>query len=318
MREKKTLKIYHAILLLVLCLGVMFFISPKLGMKLGLYGSLIGEILFLLLSILIVVMARGDMKKIFPIHKPKLLQFLGAFLLWGSTLVSGMIVTLILSYFFPEQVLGVSQELGSTFVSVPFIVSFFIVAISPGICEEAVFRGVVLHSFSPIKNKWIIMIISGCIFGLFHGSIWRFFPTAMLGIVFGYIVMETDNLLYTVILHSINNGFSIVILYLSKTLFEVVGVGGLDALEMERIPLMSVATYIVWGCAIPLLLYIGNYLLHRGQPGYQRGLFPREKRKVLITLMIITAVIFFCGACLMLYSFIAEPNVIKEMMQQLS
>lgn len=80
--------------------------------------------------------------------------------------------------------------------SLTFIISFVIVSISPAICEEAVFRGVVMHSFDNGKNKWIAIVVTGLIFGAFHGNIWRFVPTALLGIMLGYIVYETDNIIY--------------------------------------------------------------------------------------------------------------------------
>ena len=130
----------------------------------------------------------------FPIRKPKLSAIFGTILLWISSFLAIMIITMIIAYFFPQEMLGVSQALGMEFASVTFIISFAIVSISPAVCEEAVFRGVVMHSFDKGKNKWIAIILTGLIFGAFHGSIWRFVPTALLGIMLGYIVYETDNI----------------------------------------------------------------------------------------------------------------------------
>mgnify|MGYP002090932866 CR=1 FL=1 len=93
-----------------------------------------------------------------------------------------MIITMIIAYFFPEEVIGVSQGLGMEFASLTFIISFVIVSISPAICEEAVFRGVVMHSFDNGKNKWIAIVVTGLfsvhfteIFGdLFRRTAWHY------------------------------------------------------------------------------------------------------------------------------------------------
>ena len=51
----------------------------------------------------------------------------------------------------------------------------------------------------------------------------------------------------------------------------------------------SVGMYLMLAGGAPLLIYIGRYLLHRGQPGYDKGLFPPEKKNVL-TVMVGTGV----------------------------
>ena len=45
----------------------------------------------------------------------------------------------------------------------------------------------------------------GIIFGLFHGSVWRFLPTAILGGVLTYIMLETENMFYPALFHFTNN-----------------------------------------------------------------------------------------------------------------
>ena len=314
--EKRRLKPYHGILLLVLCLGVLLGVSPILGARFGLYGSLVGELLFLVLSIGIVIVFRGDMKKVFPVKRPKLAPFFGSILLWGGTIVGGITITIILSYFFPKEVLGVSQELGSAFTSVPFLISFIIVAISPAICEEALFRGVVLNSFSGFKSKWIGIIIAGVIFGLFHGSLWRFAPTALLGIMFGYIVTETNNLFYSGMLHFLNNGFSLAIVYLSQKMLDTSGIKAWSDLSIDHVPLMSVASYLILGSGIPLCIYIGNYLIHKDQAGYQEGLFPKSNKKVVITIVALTVAIFLIGMVVMGIAFVVDKDYVQQMIQQ--
>ena len=58
----------------------------------------------------------------------------------------------------------------------------------------------------------------------------------------------------------------------------------------------------MYSSGAPLLLYIGNYLIHRGQPGYTKGIFPREKRWQLVLLLVVSFFLFLMGMLLMFLS----------------
>ena len=94
--NRKTLKVYHGIIMLVLSAVCVFFVSPILGAKLGLYGTLLNEILLLVLAVALTAAVRGDFKQVFPIHKPKLSAVLGTILLWIGSFLAIMIITMII------------------------------------------------------------------------------------------------------------------------------------------------------------------------------------------------------------------------------
>ena len=54
--------------------------------------------------------------------------------------------------------------------SVPFWVSVIVVALLPAICEEAVHRGVIIHTMYRIRKEWLVVLIMGIYFGLFHAK----------------------------------------------------------------------------------------------------------------------------------------------------
>ena len=126
-----------------------------------------------------------------------------------------------------------------------FIISFAIVSISPAVCEEAVFRGVVMHSFDNGKNKWVAIILTGLIFGAFHGSIWRFVPTALLGIMLGYIVYETDNMIYGALFHAINNAVPLFSIFSMKSIYSnEMFQNQMSSMADVGIPLVAIGTYV--------------------------------------------------------------------------
>lgn len=313
--NRKTLKVYHGIIMLVLSAVCVFFVSPILGANLGLYGTLLNEILLLVLAVALTAVVRGDFKQVFPIHKPKLSAVFGTILLWIGSFLAIMIITMIIAYFFPEEVIGVSQGLGMEFASLTFIISFVIVSISPAICEEAVFRGVVMHSFDNGKNKWIAIVVTGLIFGAFHGNIWRFVPTALLGIMLGYIVYETDNMIYGALFHAINNAMPLLSIFAMKSMYSnEMFQSQMSTMTDNGIPLISIGMYVMYGAAIPLLLTIGNYLIHKGTKHAKNSLFAKEERMKLVVLLLISVAFLVVGFFIIIFSLLFDPSVLNSMM----
>lgn len=313
--NRKTLKVYHGIIMLVLSAVCVFFVSPILGANLGLYGTLLNEILLLVLAVALTAVVRGDFKQVFPIHKPKLSAVFGTILLWIGSFLAIMIITMIIAYFFPEEVIGVSQGLGMEFASLTFIISFVIVSISPAICEEAVFRGVVMHSFDNGKNKWIAIVVTGLIFGAFHGNIWRFVPTALLGIMLGYIVYETDNMIYGALFHAINNAMPLLSIFAMKSMYSnEMFQSQMSTMTDNGIPLISIGMYVMYGAAIPLLLTIGNYLIHKGTKHAKNSLFAKEERMKLVVLLLISGAFLVVGFFIIIFSLLFDPSVLNSMM----
>ena len=313
--NRKTLKVYHGIIMLILSAVCVFFVSPILGANLGLYGTLLNEILLLVLAVALTAVVRGDFKQVFPIHKPKLSAVFGTVLLWIGSFLAIMIITMIIAYFFPEEVIGVSQGLGMEFASLTFIISFVIVSISPAICEEAVFRGVVMHSFDNGKNKWIAIVVTGLIFGAFHGNIWRFVPTALLGIMLGYIVYETDNMIYGALFHAINNAMPLLSIFAMKSMYSnEMFQSQMSTMTDNGIPLISIGMYVMYGAAIPLLLTIGNYLIHKGTKHAKNSLFAKEERMKLVVLLLISGAFLVVGFFIIIFSLLFDPSVLNSMM----
>lgn len=292
-RGKRTLKLYHGIILAVLAAGDIFIFSRYLGRWFGFYGTLVSELMLLLLAVGTAAVAGGDFRKIFPVRKPRACQVFGTLVMWLGTLFATMVVTMILMLLFPRQMSEVSQGISASILSVPFLAAFVIVVISPAVCEEAVFRGVVFNSlFKAQRNKWIPIAVTAFVFGAFHGSIWRFFPTFFLGIAMGYLLMETGNIFYCVLFHGVNNFVSLCCSYILQSFTQMGGMDDLSTIMEEssallEMPLYTAGQYLAfYGGSGIVLLYIGSYLIHKGQPGYDKGLFPREKQRTMLAIVV--------------------------------
>ena len=119
----------------------------------------------------------GKFRSVFPIHKPKLTEVMGTILIYLGASQAISVVTMIEMYIAPEMVTETSIGLSSMFTSSSMIVAIIVVGIAPAICEEAVFRGVFFNSiWNQTHGKWIPIIVTAAVFGLFHWKYHTIFP----------------------------------------------------------------------------------------------------------------------------------------------
>lgn len=103
------------------------------------------------------------------------------------------------SVFFPvpEYLVEIMKPLSN--LNIP--VSVLVLAFTPAICEELLFRGVILRQLMLEVSKTRAVIISAILFGVFHLSFYRFLPTFAVGLVLGMISVVTGSIFPSILLH---------------------------------------------------------------------------------------------------------------------
>ena len=90
---------------------------------------------------------------------------------------------------------------------------FVLSAILPGICEEFLHRGIMLHAGKKAGNPRYVLIISSILFGLMHLNINQFFYAAILGLLMGYVALVSNSIFPSMIIHFMNNFLSSYFVY---------------------------------------------------------------------------------------------------------
>lgn len=72
------------------------------------------------------------------------------------------------------------------------------------IMEEWIFRRVLLDRLRRYGDV-IAILISALAFGMFHGNFSQFFYATALGMIFGFVAVRTNSILYTIALHMVIN-----------------------------------------------------------------------------------------------------------------
>lgn len=86
-----------------------------------------------------------------------------------------------------------------------------VVAVSPAICEELLFRGAILSGLEKRLPSWVLIPVVGILFGVFHISIYRVVLTGLTGIVLTYVVWRTRSLWNGILVHFLFNGTAVLI-----------------------------------------------------------------------------------------------------------
>lgn len=136
--------------------------------------------------------------------------------------------------------------------------AFFVLAVTPAICEEFLFRGFLLSSLKGRVKDWVAIGITAVLFGLFHLDVYRLFGTTALGILLGYMTLRTRSILPAVAMHAINNGIAVALM-----------AKGADEMNLELTPVVL----LLLGGAVAGLAWSLSWL--RREPRGQR-LSPAE------------------------------------------
>ncbi|MEA2698323.1 MAG: sodium transport system permease protein [Myxococcales bacterium] len=92
--------------------------------------------------------------------------------------------------------------------------TLLLMAVTPAICEEALFRGPILRGFAARFSPLASAVLTGLLFGLYHVDVWRLLPTSALGVALSLIALESGSILPAMLAHMLNNGCLIVLAHL--------------------------------------------------------------------------------------------------------
>lgn len=112
---------------------------------------------------------------------------------------------------FESAVLGYELDSPSNYV-----ISLISLAILPAICEELLFRGVLVNCLKS-KGPMFAIIVSSVMFSIFHFSPSQLIYPFCFGLILSIVYLRTRNIIFPILLHFINNALSLSIQYFSNS-----------------------------------------------------------------------------------------------------
>ena len=96
------------------------------------------------------------------------------------------------------------------------LICYVSLAILPAVCEELLFRGVIINCLKH-KGKVFAVVLSSIMFAVFHFSPVQLIYPICWGLILGIVYLRTQNILFPILMHFINNAFSLTIQYFTNT-----------------------------------------------------------------------------------------------------
>jgi len=123
----------------------------------------------------------------------------------SSLWLNGVYILADYSPFLAKQVKGF-DSLYSDMEKGPYIWLFLAIVVVGPIIEEILFRGIIFSSFeNATRSSWFPVIITGVMFGIWHGSFIQGVYTAIFGMILAYFMKKCRSLVFVAFAHGINN-----------------------------------------------------------------------------------------------------------------
>jgi sodium transport system permease protein len=189
------------------------------------------------------VVRKYPLAQTFSLHRPHWRSVVGSVLigLTVSVALAGLVLRMAPP---PDSVLSEMQELLQLGDHPAALWKLWLVlALTPALCEETFFRGLMLSGLRR-WGPWAAIGITALLFGLLHGSIYRLLPTFILGLVLGYVVWRSGSLYCSLLIHALNNGLIATLVWSSNG----------KELDIQSVPWsLTLGALVVTGIGVALI-----------------------------------------------------------------
>ena len=193
------------------------------------WGILITEfILILIPSLALLLIYKYNIMRVLRLNK---ISFLNSFIVMCIAGFAIPVVTalnlvnlMVIKSLFGKVILPATPMPGGSY---GLLISILAIGAAPGICEEIMFRGVILRGFERY-GIYKGILITAFLFGLMHLDFQKLLGTFLLGALIGFVVYRTNSIFAGMIAHFTNNSAIVLLTYGLGKLQEIINKSGLD------------------------------------------------------------------------------------------
>jgi sodium transport system permease protein len=174
------------------------------GLMISQWGGLFG------LALVYAIVKRRPFRATVGLHPATAPALLGAVLMGAAGWV---VANLIAQWLLPPPKEYLEEFRKLLFPELPrgLAASLFLFAFTPAVCEEVLFRGLILRGLLTRLSPATAIALCGAMFGLFHIDVYRLLPTALLGVMLSFIAWRSGSLLPSIAAHFLNNAILVLL-----------------------------------------------------------------------------------------------------------
>lgn len=240
------------------CLLIVGGFAEKLDLRLQLVINLV--LIFFGFSCLILKYYGLPPREVLALRAPRPMVWLGVIVAVPAGFLCALAVFQLANYFIPAPQSMLEQLSQSVFPAhIPVWQILVVISVLPGLFEELLFRGLLLHGLHRRLHPAALVVVVGLVFGIFHVALFRFVPTATLGMMLAAVTLITGSIFPAIVWHALNNILGV--LAYQWQMPET----GLDlSTYLLGFGLLATAFWIFWRHRTP---YPGLRPRHRRRPG---------------------------------------------------
>lgn len=239
-----------------LTIVLVLYAGSMLQLKFGLGGVFGTQLIILLVPLAVVLYTKKDIRMTYGFCNTGAVSFVGAFFVILGMYPINIAVSYGVISLFPQS----ADNVVTTFSSIMdgnVVSVFLVIALTPAICEEMLFRGLIYNAMKARYRVSVAIGIVAVLFGIYHMSLVKFIPTGLLGLMLCYVAYKTGSIYPSMMMHFINNALSVVVSYYPEKVEKIFPI-----LYRES---MSISDALLLGGSGVVLLGIGGAVLRRGK-----------------------------------------------------
>ena len=131
--------------------------------------------------------------------------------------------------------------------SIPeFIFIVFVIAITPAICEEILFRGLVLKNVERFAKSMNAIFLTGFLFAFFHFNPFNLIPLIILGFYLTFVTYYSESIFTSITCHFLNNFISALSIFIfGKESISEPSVSGMELFNFIILGIISLVFFII-------------------------------------------------------------------------
>lgn len=210
--EDRQLKIFEIVYLYIIIMILLITLGTLFQKNFGIYGIFLIQITLILFPVFLIMrFFKLNSSILFKFEPFGLKDIYNNISMWMTALIIIGLVSHIQLKLLPNQMKDL-ELINNFFKATKLWQQMLLFSLTPAICEEFLFRGLIFGSLKQRMKPKYAIIFSGILFGIFHIYPGKMLTTALLGMLFAYSAHKTKSLLMPMILHFFNNAYIFILI----------------------------------------------------------------------------------------------------------
>lgn len=225
-------------LVVAVAIVAIIYFGSMLQLKYGLLGVWLTQFIIVGIPMLTAIYTKKDLIETFRIKRFNPIYLIVSVLMSIGATSIGIVISTVADKIFKSSVDNQAETmeiLGNN----SFVISLLVIAVTPAICEELMFRGYIFSSMRSGMKISSAILVSSALFGIYHMSLVKFFTTAILGGIICYVNYKSGSIFTGMLMHFINNALACVVTFYPEQVAKLFPILMKETIEIKDLAIIG-------------------------------------------------------------------------------